>query len=87
MHRAAQDRAEHDPQKHHRAEARAHQRAEDRPRARDVQKLHQESLPRLHGHAVHAVVDGDGRGLPVVRAEDPFHDLAVHGKADQQHDQ
>ena len=87
VHRAAQDRAEYDPQEHHRAEAGAHQRAEDRPRAGDVQKLHQKGLPGLHGHAVDAVIDGDGRGLPVIGGENPFHDPAVHGISNHQDNQ
>ena len=39
VHRAAEDRSEHDPQEDHRPEAGTHQRTEDRPGSRNVQQL------------------------------------------------
>ena len=85
MHSSAEDRTEHDPQKHHRPEAGSHQRAEDRPGTCDIQQLHQKSLPGFHRHTVHAVVNRYGRRLPVIRREYTFCQSAVDSKPDQQY--
>ena len=44
----------------------------------DIQQLHQKRLPGLHGHTVHAVVDGNSRCLPVVRGKDLLRHPAVN---------
>ena len=84
---AAEDRAQHDPEEDHRAEAGAHQRAENGPRARDVQKLDEEGLPGLHRDEVHAVLPCVSRRFPVIRAEGARHKAAVEHKAEDQNDQ
>ena len=83
MDRAAEDRSENDPEEDDGAEDRAHEGAEDRAGAGDVEKLDQKRFPGGHGDAVDTVVDGDGRRLPVVRAENLFNDAAVGQEADQ----
>ena len=84
---AAENRAEHDPQEDHRAEAGAHQRAEDRPCSGDIQQLDQKGLPGLHRHAVHAVIDRDRRRLAPVRGKNLFRQPAPDQEADKEHNQ
>ena len=74
---AGKDGAEGDPQENHGTPQGALQRAEDRAEARDVQKLYQKQLPLRHDHVVHAVIDPDSGGLPVIRAEGFVHQLAI----------
>ena len=85
MHRAGKDGAEGDPQEDDGAPEGTLQGAEDGAETGDVQKLDHKELPLGQDHVVHAVVDLDGRGLPVIGAEGILHDLAVDEvPADQQ---
>ena len=85
MHAAGQDRAQNDPQKYHRPEARSHQRAEDRPGTRDIQQLHQEFLPGRKRDKVHAVLFRKCGGFPVVRVKYTLNDPPVYKISQEQY--
>ena len=69
--------AEHNPDVDHRPPQRAAERSENRAKPRDVQKLNQKRPAGGHGHEVHVVLHGVGRGLPAVRVEHPLHKAAI----------
>ena len=85
--RPAQDGPGHDPEEDHRPEHSAHERAEDGAGPGYVQQLDEERPAGLQGHAVHAVMDGQGRGLPIIGAEDLLHHPAIDQVARQKNDQ
>ena len=85
MNGTGEDGAEGDPQEDDGAPESALQGTEDGAEAGNVQKLDHEQLPLGQNDVVHAVVDLDGRGLPVIGAKGILHDLAVDEvPADQQ---
>jgi hypothetical protein len=81
---AGEDGTEDDPQIDDRSKQSTVQSAEDGAETGDVQQLNQEDLPTLHRDEVNAVVERDGRRLPVVRAKDLVYALAVEDVADDQ---
>ena len=84
---AGEDGAEGDPQEDAGAPQGAGQCAEDGAQAGDIQQLDQEQLPLGHDHVVHPVVDADGGGLPVIRAEGAVNHFAVDKVAGNQQGQ
>ena len=84
MDAAGEDGTEDDPQIDDRSKQSTVQSAEDGAETSDVQQLNQEDLPTLHRDEVNAVVERDGRRLPVVRAKDLVYALAVEDVADDQ---
>ena len=87
MNAAGEDGAEGNPQEHAGPPQGAGQRAEDGAQSGDVQQLDQEQLPLGHDHVVHPVVDADGGGLPVIRAEGAVNHFAVDKVAGNQQGQ
>ena len=87
MDSAGKHGAEGDPQIDHRAPHGAADGTEDGAKTGNVQKLNHEQLPLRQHDIVDTVVDGDSRGLPVVRAEDTVHELAIEQVAADQNRQ
>ena len=84
VHGAADDVADGDGDECDGPEQDALDGSEDGAGACDVQQVDQAVLPAAHGHIVHTVLLGVGRGLTVVRTEDLLAELAVQRRADEQ---
>ena len=86
MDTACQNGPQNDPEIDDRSPQRPLERPGDRAQSGDIQKLDQKNLFVVHGNIVHAILQSNRGGWPVIRRKDLINKLAVGHVADDEQD-